>query len=543
MDDDPGVSQAIARDLRRKYGAEFQIVRTLSGADALELLAEYRLRDRQVALIASDQRMPEMTGVEFLERAQELAPEAKLVLLTAYADTEAAIRAINEIGLDHYLMKPWDPPEERLYPVADELLADWQAAHPDTSGELRVVGHRWSEGGHEVKTFLSRNHVPYRWLDVERDDEARRLVDLAEVGPDQLPLVLVPDGDTLRSPSILELANALGLRTAAEQPLYDLCIVGAGPAGLAAAVYGASEGLRTVIVEREAPGGQAGQSAAIENYLGFPRGLTGQELANRAVAQARRFGAEMIVARDVTTFEVRGPVHGVCFADGSSIEARAVLVASGVSYRIIDAPGVNDFVGRGVYYGATAGDARSCEGDDVYVVGAANSAGQAVLNFARFARRVVMLVRSDSLETSMSKYLADRIEAAANVEVRFETQVIGGRGDGHLEAITLSDRRAGTEEEVPAEGLYIFIGALPRTDWLGEEVMRDAKGFVLTGPDLDRVDGLRWPLERAPLTLETSVPGVFAAGDVRLDSMKRVASAVGEGAMAVHLVHRYLDTM
>jgi thioredoxin reductase (NADPH) len=543
VDDDPAVSQAITRDLRNQYGAEYRIVRATSGAEALTVLAELALRDRAVALIASDQRMPQMTGVEFLEQSRLHAPDAKLVLLTAYADTDVAIKAINDIGLDYYLLKPWDPPEERLYPVIGDLLSDWRDAHLDDTGELRVVGHRWSERSYEIKTFLARNHVPYHWLDLERDDEAERLRELAQAEATDLPLVLVPDGETLRAPSTLDLAGALGLRTSAEQPLYDLCIVGGGPAGLAAAVYGASEGLQTVVVEREAPGGQAGQSAAIENYLGFPKGLSGADLTHRAVAQVKRFGAEMVLARDVVGLETRGPVRAVCFGD-SEIEARTVLVATGVSYRMLEAPGLGDLAGRGVYYGATASEARLCENDDVYVVGAANSSGQAALNIARYARRVTLVVRADALEKSMSQYLVERIRAAHNIEVRLQTEVVAGRGDDHLQAVTLADRNAGSEEEVPTNWLFVFIGASPRTDWLGAEVARDDKGFVITGHDqLSHKEGPRWPLARAPFALETSVPGVFAAGDVRLDSMKRVASAVGEGAMAVYLVHRYLATI
>ena len=542
VDDDPAVSQAITRDLRRQYGSEYQIIPSASGAEALEVLAQLALRNRPVALIASDQRMPAMTGVELLERARVHAPTAKMLLVTAYADTDVAIRAINDIGLDYYLLKPWDPPAERLYPVLDDLLHDWQAAQTPPGAALRVVGHRWSDRTHEIKTFLARNYVHYEWLDLERDDEAMRLCELAAASVADLPLVLISEGSELRAPSLLELATALGLATTAQQPIYDLCIVGAGPAGLAAAVYGASEGLQTVVVEREAPGGQAGQSAAIENYLGFPKGLSGADLTRRAVTQAQRFGAEMVLARDVARLEVRGPVRAVQFTDGTEIEARVVLVATGVSYRLLDAPGIAELAGRGVYYGATAGEAQACEGDDVYVVGAANSAGQAVLNLARFARRVVLLVRSDSLEKSMSKYLVERILAAENVEVRLETEVAGGRGDGHLEALTLADRANGVEEEVATNWLFAYIGAQPRTDWLGDEVLRDPKGFVVTGPEVAAHNGA-WSLGRAPFALETSVPGVFAAGDVRLDSMKRVASAVGEGAMSVYLAHRYLATI
>jgi thioredoxin reductase (NADPH) len=544
VDDDPAVSQAITRDLRQQYGAGYQIVRATSGAEALTALATFALRDRSVALIASDQRMPKMTGVEFLDQARDHVPDAKLVLLTAYADTDVAIRAINEIGLDYYLLKPWDPPSERLYPVTDDLLDDWLREHPAERSVLRVVGHRWSERSHELKTFLARNHVPYRWLDLERDAEAGRLQSAARATSDELPLVLVPDGDTLRAPTNLELAGALGLRTDAEQPLYDLCIVGSGPAGLAAAVYGASEGLQTVVVEREAPGGQAGQSASIENYLGFPKGLSGADLTHRAVAQARRFGAEMILARDVVGLDVRGPVRAVALAGGVEIEARAVIVATGVSYRVLDAPGVSNFTGRGVFYGATASEASVCAGDDVYLVGAANSAGQAALSFARYARRVVMVVRSETLEHSMSRYLVERIRAAENIDVLLSTEVAGAHGDGHLEAITLADRSTATETEVKTNWLFAFIGASPRTDWIGDAVARDAKGFLITGHEhIARKDAPPWPLERPPFLLETTVPGVFAAGDVRLDSMKRVASAVGEGAMSVYLVHKYLATI
>ncbi|HYJ72553.1 MAG TPA: FAD-dependent oxidoreductase, partial [Actinomycetota bacterium] len=454
------------------------------------------------------------------------------------------IKAINDIGLDYYLLKPWDPPEERLYPVVDDLLGDWRQANPEHTAEVRVVGHRWSDRGYDLKLFLARNHVPYRWYDIERDPEAQRLRDLARAAPADLPLVLVPDGDTLRSPSTLELAGALGLRTSARQRLYDVCIVGGGPAGLAAAVYAASEGLSTVVVEREAPGGQAGQSAAIENYLGFPKGLSGSDLTQRAIAQAARFGAEMVLARDVVGFEARGPVRAVRFDGSGEIEARALIVATGVSYRRLEAAGLDPLTGRGVYYGASAGEARLVQGDEVYVVGAANSAGQAALHLSRFAKRVVLVVRAATLADTMSRYLVERILAAPNIAVRYRCQVVSGRGEGHLEAITLADRDAGTTEEVSSSWLYVFIGASPRTDWLGPDVVRDAKGFVVTGQDLAGPGwARRWPLARPPFVLETSVPGVFAAGDVRLDSMKRVASAVGEGAMSVYLVHRYLATI
>jgi thioredoxin reductase (NADPH) len=543
VDDDPVVLAAIAHDMRSRYSADYRIVRAASGAEALDVLARLALRDQPVALIVSDQRMPQMTGIEMLKQARDRTPDAKFLLLTAYADTEVAITAINDIGLDYYLLKPWDPPEEKLYPVVDDLLGDWQQEHPDHSSDVRVVGHRWSDRGHEIKMFLALNHVPYRWYDVERDAEARRLSELAHAASADLPLVLIPDGDTLRSPSMLELASALGLRTSARRPLYDVCIVGGGPAGLAAAVYAASEGLDTVIVEREAPGGQAGQSAAIENYLGFPRGLTGSDLTHRAVAQASRFGAEIVLARNVTGLETRGPVHAILFDGSGEIEARAVIVATGVSYRRLPASGLEQFNGRGIYYGATASEAVQCQDEDVYVVGAANSSGQAVLNLARFAKRVVLVVRGGDLEASMSKYLVERVTVAENIEVRLCTQVVGCRGDGHLEALTLQDMATGRSEEVATSWLFVYIGASPHAEWLGPQVLRDDKGFVMTGPELTLSEQFHWPLTRPPFALETSVPGVFAAGDVRLDSMKRVASAVGEGAMSVYLVHRYLATI
>jgi thioredoxin reductase (NADPH) len=544
VDDDPMVSAAISRDLRRRYGADYRIVRATSGAEALAVLTKLALRNQPVALIASDQRMPEMTGIEMLEQARIQAPGAKYLLLTAYADTDVAIKAINDIGLDYYLLKPWDPPEEQLYPVIDDLLGDWRRANPDHTSDVRVVGHRWSDRSHEIKTFLARNHVPYRWYDIERDAEAQRLSDLAQATAADLPLVLVPEGETLRSPSTLDLAGALGLRTRAQQPLYDVCIVGGGPAGLAAAVYAASEGLSTVIVEREGPGGQAGQSAAIENYLGFPKGLSGSDLTQRAVAQVSRFGAEMVLARDVVGFQTRGPVHAVLLEGSGEIEARALIVATGVSYRRLEAAGLDELTGRGVYYGATASEASQCQGDDVYVVGGANSAGQAALNLAGFARRVVLVVRAATLEDTMSRYLVERITSAPHIDVRYRSEVVACRGDGHLEALTLSDRDSGVREEASSSWLFVFIGASPRTEWLGPEVVRDNKGFVVTGQDLQSPAHAQcWPLPRAPFALETSVPGVFAAGDVRLDSMKRVASAVGEGAMSVHLVHRYLATI
>ncbi|WP_370619740.1 FAD-dependent oxidoreductase [Mumia qirimensis] len=540
VDDDESVSHAIARDLRDRYGDDYRVVRATSGADGLEVLRRLALRGQPVALVAADERMPGMTGTQMLAQVRDLAPTAKLLLLTAYADMEVAIAGINEIGLDQFLMKPWDPPADRLYPAVDDLLDDWSRANPDHS-DVRVIGHRWSDRTHDLKTFLARNHIAYQWYDVELDADAERLLGLAGATADDTPVVLTPSGDTLRAPTTLDVATALGLRTQAEQPLYDLAIVGAGPAGLAAAVYAASEGLSTVVVEREAPGGQAGQSAAIENYLGFPRGLTGADLAQRALAQAQRFGAEMVLARDVVGLESRGPVRMLSLEGGTCIEARAVVVATGMSYRLLPAAGVEEMTGRGLYYGVGAGEASQCEGDVVHVVGAANSAGQAVLNLAQYAKRVVVLARGTSLDDSMSRYLVERIEAAENIEVRYATEVAAVSGDGHVESVVLTERGTGRQETVATDWLFVFIGATPHTAWLGDDVVRDDDGYVVTGRSLRHSDGASsWPLARTPFALETSIPGVFAAGDLRNESMKRVASAVGEGAMAVALVHRYL---
>jgi thioredoxin reductase (NADPH) len=542
VDDDPQVSAALTRDLKRQYGSEYRVLSATSAAQALELLSSLALRTDPVALIVSDQKMPEKTGIELLGESRDLAPEAKQLLLTAYADTDVAITAINDIGLDYYLLKPWDPPEDRLFPIVDDLLGDWRRGHPEVTNDVQVVGDRWSDRTHELKNFLARNHVPYRWYDVERDEEGGRLFQVAGGNRADLPLVLVPDREPLRSPTLLDAAGALGLHVEAEHPLYDVCIVGGGPAGLAAGVYAASEGLKTVIVEREAPGGQAGQSSAIENYLGFPKGLSGSDLAQRALAQVSRFGAELVLAREVVGLEQRGTVRAVLFEGGGEVEARSVVVSTGVSYRRLEAEGVERLTGKGIYYGATAAEAAQTADDMVYIVGGANSAGQAALNFARHAKQVTILVRGADLLATMSTYLVDRITAAPNVTVRCATEVGAADGEDHLERLTLVERTSGQREDVEASWLYVFIGASPRTDWLGEPVARDAHGFVLTGPEVITSDA-PWSLSRAPFTLETSMPGVFAAGDVRLDSMKRVASAVGEGAMSIYLVHRYLATV
>jgi thioredoxin reductase (NADPH) len=542
VDDDPAVSRAVARDLRRRYGEEYQILRASSGDEGLAALREVKLRGGRVAVLLADYRMPQMNGIDFLEEAMDLFPHARRALLTAYADTDAAIQAINVVDVDHYLLKPWDPPEEKLYPVVDALVQAWVAAGDREVADVKVVGHRWSAPSYKVRDFLARNLVPYRWFAAD-EAEGRRLLDAAGQGPQAVPLVVTPDGRALAAPTTAEIAAAVGLSTAPVRDFYDLVIVGGGPAGLGAAVYGASEGLRTVLVEKRATGGQAGQSSRIENYLGFPDGVSGAQLTDRARRQAGKFGAEVLTACDVTGLDVRGSGRVIRFDNGGELSAHAVILATGVSYRPLTAPGVAELTGSGVYYGSAATEAAACRETDVYVVGGANSAGQAASFFSRYARQVTLVVRGDSLERSMSYYLIQQIAAIDNIEVLTQTEVVQAYGDGHLEALTLCDGKTGTRRTVPAGYLFIFIGAEPHTDWLGEAVIRDSRGFVYTGPDL-LIGGQRppgWDRDRDPFYLESSVPGIFAAGDVRANSVKRVASAVGEGAMAVTLVHRYLE--
>ena len=542
VDDDPGVSRAVARDLRRRYGQDYRIVRAESGPQALAALREMKLRGDPVAVLLADYRMPVMSGLEFLEQAMDLFPHARRALLTAYADTDAAIQAINVVDLDHYLLKPWDPPEEKLYPVLDALLELWLATGDQAITETQVVGHRWSVRSFEVRDFLARNSVPYRWFTVEQP-EGQALLDAAGLDAASIPLVVTPSGDCLVDPSVEELAARVGLSTTPATDFYDTVIVGGGPAGLGAAVYAASEGLRMVLLERQATGGQAGQSSRIENYLGFPDGVSGAQLTDRARRQAHKFGAEVLTARSVAGLEVRGSSRVVRFADGSEVAAHTVVLATGVAYHKLDAPGADRLTGRGVFYGLAATEAPTCAGEDVYVVGGANSAGQAAVFLSRHARRVTLLVRADGLERSMSYYLIRQIRDTPNIEVRPHIQVVGAAGQEHLERLSLRDTRAGTVEEMPAGFLFVFIGAAPCTDWLDSVIERDPTGFLLTGPDL-LVGGKRpagWPLDRDPYYLEGSVPGIFVAGDVRANSVKRVASAVGEGAMAIQLVHRYLE--
>ncbi|KAB8319548.1 response regulator [Tolypothrix campylonemoides VB511288] len=545
VDDDPEVLQAVARDLRQEYGDRFRIIRAESGASALEALEQLKLRNQPVSLFLVDQRMPQMSGVEFLEQAISMFPEAKRALLTAYADTDAAIRAINNTKIDYYLMKPWDPPEERLYPILDDLLEDWQANfHPPFEG-IRVIGNRWSPHSHQVKDFLARNQVPYQWMDIELSEEAQKLTEYAGDDKLNLPVVLFADGSHLIQPTNLQIAEKIGLRTQAEKPFYDLIIVGGGPAGLAAAVYGASEGLRTVMIEREAPGGQAGTSSRIENYLGFPTGLSGGDLARRAVTQARRFGVEILTPQDVMGIRLEDQYRIVQVGDGSEISCHAMILALGVSWRRLDVPGLDRLTGAGVYYGAAQAEAMSCQGEEVYIIGGANSAGQAAMYFSRYAHTVTMLVRGDSLTKSMSQYLIEQIAETPNIIVKTHSSVIEAKGETSLEALTIHNSLTGETQTVPATSLFIFIGAVPRTEWLDGVIARDDRGYIITGPDLQK-DGQRikgWTLERDPYLLETNVPGVFAVGDVRHGSVKRVASGVGEGSICVQFVHRYLSNV
>jgi thioredoxin reductase (NADPH) len=544
VDDDPSVSRSIARDLRRHYGENYRIVRAEAAADALDALRQMKLRGEQVAILLADYRMPDMSGTEFLEEAMDLYPDARRVLLTAYADTDAAIYAINVVDLDHYLLKPWDPPEEKFYPVIDQLLSSWTAQDHTRPGEIKVVGHQWSARSSEVREFLARNQVPYHWY-LSTDPIGQRLLSAAQVDDRRLPVVITAEGDPLIEPSDTELATRVGLATIPSDSFYDLIVIGGGPAGLGAAVYGASEGLRTVLIERTATGGQAGQSSRIENYLGFPDGVSGAQLTDRARRQANKFGAEVITTRDVVGLEVTGSSRTIRFADGASLAAHTVILATGVSYRRLTAPGLSDFTGRGVYYGSALTEAANCSGHDIYIVGGANSAGQAAAYLSRGASSVTLVVRGDSLQSSMSYYLIQQLAEIPNVHVRTCTEIVGASGDGHLEKITLRDRNTGAEEIAAAQWVFVFIGAEPRTDWLDGVVARDDHGFVLAGPDLAIGAGRPsdWPLERSPYHLETSVPGVFVAGDARAESAKRVASAVGEGAMAVMLVHRYLEKL
>ena len=539
VDDDVSVLEMVVQDLRRQYGANYRIQRAASGQAALDTCDQLKKRGDTVALFVSDQRMPGMSGVEFLGKAMEIYPDAKRALLTAYADTEAAIQAINTAKINYYLTKPWDPPEERLYPVLNDLLETWKEGYRAPFEGLRVVGPRYTLRDHQVRDFLSRNRVPYVWLDPEQSAEGVDLLTRFKLDDHKLPVVLFGDGSFLVQPGQMELAGKIGLRTQAAKEFYDLVIIGAGLAGLAAAVYGASEGLRTLVIEDEAPGGQAGSSSRIENYLGFPEGLSGQQLAERALIQATRFGAEMLTQK-ATGVRTESNYNIVQLADGREVSCHACLIAVGVYYRRLTTPGVERLTGAGVYYGAAMTEARACLDENVFIIGGANSAGQAAMYFSKYAKKVTMLVRAESLKNSMSKYLIDQIAGTSNIEVKTQCQVVEALGESRLSCLRLCSPEG--EETVPASGLFIFIGAAPNTDWLPDSIMRDANGFLLSGPDL-KVDGKlvkSWNQPREPYLLETSVPGIFVAGDVRHGSIKRVASAVGEGSISVQFIHQYL---
>jgi thioredoxin reductase (NADPH) len=545
VDDEPQVLNAIERDLRRHYRGDYRIVKANSGEEALQAVRLFKQREDLLALFLVDQRMPNLSGTEFLTEAIKLYPEARKVLLTAYADTQAAINSINEIGLDYYLMKPWDPPEQNLYPILDDLLSDWLKNVPVPYDGIRVAGTLWSASSHNTKDFLARNRIPYKWLDIEVDPQAHAMVEGVKDENNSLPIVFFPDGSYLIAPDNRSLAGKVGLHFQADQPFYDLIIIGAGPAGLGAAVYGASEGLHTALIEREATGGQAGTSSRIENYLGFPSGISGGDLAQRATAQAARLGAEILTTVEATSIRVEDPYRYIKLHDGSEIGCRALIVATGVTLRELDKPGVKELNGAGVYYGAAMTEAAHYKGQPVFVVGGANSAGQGAMFFSRFSSQVTMLVRSTGLDKGMSQYLIDQIRATANIEVLLETEVLEALGTNKLEALTIIDKTTEETRTVPAAALFIFVGAVAHTDFLGDVIERNRAGFILTGPDLiqEGKKSLHWNLKRDPYLLETSVPGIFAAGDVRQSAIRRVASAVGEGAIAVSLVHQYLKTV
>lgn len=545
VDDDPDVLRAIERDLRSHYGDRYRVLSSSSPESGLDVLRQLKLRNDGVALLLADQRMPQMDGVNFLSEAMQIYPDAKRALLTAYADTSAAISAINQANIHYFFMKPWDPPQENLYPALDDLLDDWQGSFRPSFEGIRVLGTRWHPRSYELRDFLARNHVPFQWIDIEataNDPETQRL--LAALGDEvSLPVVLFPDGTKLLEGTFTQVAAKVGLRTQAQTDFYDLAIIGGGPAGLAAAVYGASEGLKTVMVEREAPGGQAGLSSRIENYLGFPTGLSGADLARRAVVQAQRFGVEILAPQEVVGMRADGPYRILKLADGAEISCHALMIASGVQWRRMEVPGMDRLQGAGIYYGGGASEAMACKGEIVYIVGGANSAGQAAMHFSKFADKVVMLVRGKSLAATMSQYLIDQIEQTSNIQLWANASISEVHGNARLEEVSVHCSDTNKIERVPATSLFIFIGALPRTDWLAGTVERDDKGFILTGPDLvhEGKHPKGWPLERDPYLLETNIPGVFAVGDVRHGSVKRVASGVGEGSVAVQFIHQYLS--
>ncbi|MCR9101073.1 MAG: FAD-dependent oxidoreductase [bacterium] len=542
VDDDPQVLRSLKRDLRTAYKEDYRIISTESAKEGLEALEELKKKGEEIALFISDQRMPEMLGVEFLERARPFYPEAKRVLLTAYSDTDAAIKAINDVQLDYYFLKPWDPPQERLYPVLNDLLEEWQVGFKPKFRGIRVVGYNYSPKSHQVKDFLAGNLLPYQWLDIETSPEAKELLRLHDIPAKTLPAVFFEDGSAIADPTVQAIAAKIGLHPNAQSDLYDVVIVGAGPSGLAAAVYGGSEGLKTLLIERRAPGGQAGTSSRIENYLGFPKGLSGSELARRAITQATRFGVEFLSPQEVSSISTDGQYKTIHLADGSTINTRAVVITTGVDYRKLPAEGAADLTGAGIYYGAAMTEANACRDKEVYIVGGGNSAGQGAVYLSQFAKIVRILIRKPDLTATMSSYLIDQINAIPNIEVHGRRQVLQAKGNGHLEALLLENMEDQSAFEVPADALFIFIGARPYTDWLDGQIIRNQKGYLKTGNDLmaDPAFAKIWKRDREPFLLETCVPGIFAAGDVRAGAMNRVASAVGEGAMAIKFVHEYL---
>lgn len=545
IDDEPHVLNAIERDLRKRYHNDYRVMKVGSGTKALEAVQELKRRDAPVSLFLVDQRMPEMTGIEFLEKAIQLYPDARKVLLTAYADTDAAISSINTVGLDHYLLKPWDPPDQHLYPVLDDLLSDWLASVPIPYDGIRVAGTQWSANSHTVKDFLTRNQIPYQWLDIEKDEQSRALVESVDKKRSRLPVVFFPDGTHLMEPDSQVLAEKIGLTTHAQRPFYELIIVGGGPAGLAAAVYGASEGVRTVMIEKEAPGGQAGTSARIENYLGFPQGISGADLARRAATQAKRLGAEILTPQEVLNVRLEDPYRIVTLRDGTELSCHALLIATGMTVRKLDINGIEPFIGTSIFYGAAVTEAERCRGGHAIVVGGANSAGQGAAFLSRFAKKVTMLIRADSMDVSMSKYLVEQIQSIKNIDVRLQSEISDLHGSEILEAITIRDIETGETEKVPASGVFLYIGAVPNSEFVANVVERSTEGFVLTGPELMR-DGRRpknWRLKRDPYLMETSVPGIFAVGDIRYNAVRRVASSVGQGSVVVFFVQRYLETV
>ncbi|WP_235298156.1 FAD-dependent oxidoreductase [Portibacter marinus] len=541
LDDDNQVLKAVTRDLKSQYRKDYKVVSTTSAIEALEAVVDFKKKSETIALFLVDQRMPEMLGVDFLEKAKKHFPDAKKVLLTAYSDTDAAIKAINDVNLDYYLSKPWDPPEQKLYPVIDDMLDSWQIGYKPAFDGIRVIGFQYSPFSHEIKDFLSSNLFPFQWMDVERNKQAREIMDLHEVSEEDLPIVSFQDGECLKNPSIAELAIRLGFSAEAEEELYDVVIIGAGPSGLASAVYGGSEGLKTLLIEKKAPGGQAGSSSRIENYLGFPNGLSGQELTHRAITQAKRFGIEFLAPKEVVNIEVKDKYKILTLDDGNKVNTKSVIISTGVNYRKLQAEGVENYSGAGVYYGSSMTEAQACQDKEVYIVGGGNSAGQSAVYLSNYARNVYIVVRREDLTSSMSSYLINQIEAIDNITVLGETEVVKAKGDGkYLSGLTLLNN--GQEKTVEANALFIFIGSRPYTDWIELNLLKNEKGFIETGRELSKYDDYPrfWKLDREPFLLETCVPGIFASGDVRAGAMNRVASAVGEGSMTIKFIHEYL---